>query len=159
MDYAYDECINSWLRAGEKFGNYNCLVNAQGTDCSTAYPVGCGDVIDGTTVGGSATYTSSCGSVSNTANPTAWYKFIGDGTPMQIQVMIRNTSTYDWDPNLRVLEGDSCGNLSCVAGSEYAYGFYLPRLTVNTDEGKTYYAVVGSNGTCLLYTSPSPRDA
>ncbi len=158
LDYAYDKCASTNFKAGYKFGDNSCGVIAQGSSCSDAVPLKCGDFLKGTTIGGIA-YPGDCGLDTITTYPTAWYSFVGDGAPIIVDVRIRNgTATNKWDPNLRIYEGDDCGNLTCVTGNEQGFSSINARVEFTTVEEKQYYAVVGSNGKFPAWTDTTVGD-
>lgn len=105
--------------------------------CSNAIPVGCNEIIQGTTV--SATDIGVCGFCgTHTEAPGVWYTIIGTGGLISLEV------TANFDARLNVFEF-GCDTLSCVDGNDNQGGINRSVVSFSSMEGREYFIYV--NGT------------
>lgn len=115
---------------------------ASNATCATAAPATCGQVINGTTTGGSISTAPTCDGVSITS-PGVWYSFTGSGGPMVLTTCGTNTN---FDTRLSIFTG-SCGNFTCAGSNDDYCGLQSRVELSSTVSGTTYYALVHAFGT------------
>ncbi|OAV44596.1 zinc-dependent metalloprotease [Lewinella sp. 4G2] len=105
--------------------------------CSQAIPIGCDQLIEGSTLRAASTLSDTeCGHVDGSP-PGVWYSFVGTGRPM--------TPNLCWESNyntrMAVFSGDVCGELTCVGVNSNACG-EASSVTVSTEVDAIYYVYV-----------------
>lgn len=134
--------------------------------CATALPIGCGEIVTGTTVGAAPESLGNCGTSDGSAG-AVWYVFTGTGNEI---VLTTCHAGSNYDTKLRVYTG-SCAGLVCVTGNDdfsCAFNNLYSRVSWVSTLGVDYYILVhgfsGSQGnfemglTCNAPPAPDPND-
>lgn len=110
-------------------------------ECSTAFPIACGETASGSTTDAMPDEALNCGTTIGA--PGVWYHLVGTGA------MVTATTCPDnsYDTKLNVYVGD-CGTITCVAGNDDVMGGVLCSVvTWAAQNGVSYYILVqGYNG-------------
>ncbi len=120
----------------------SCICPPVNDDCANASAIGCGQIIDGSTINANADGTlDACTGIAVTS-PGVWYTFIGTGD----QVQLSTCNSAGGDTKIHVFVGD-CVTPVCVAGNDdgCAAGF-LSSITFTTINGFAYYVLVSEFG-------------
>ncbi len=110
-----------------------------GDACSSAFPIGCGDAVTGTTIGFTDNNPSACGGAGDGASPGVWYTIVGTG-----DVITAETCGSGFDTQVAVYTG-SCAGLACVAGNDDACGLQS-RVAWPSTVGTVYYLYLDGFG-------------
>ncbi len=122
-----------------------CAGPQPGEDCATAFPINCGDVVSGSTLGASNSAIPDCQTYANTA-PDFWYTFTGTG-----QMISADLCGSAYDTRISVFEG-SCASLVCVDGNDDYCGLQS-RVDWWAESGVQYFIMVhGYNTASGAYT-------
>jgi hypothetical protein len=113
-------------------------IQGQADVCTSATLIGCGQTVNGTTVGFNPDVAPFCGT-SDGAGPGVWFRFVGNGQNVTLTLC---TSTFD--TRVRVYTG-SCGAPQCVAGNDDGCGV-RSMLTFSSQSGFNYFILVHGFG-------------
>jgi hypothetical protein len=113
-------------------------LNAQ-DGCVNALPIACGDVVNGTTVGASASDGPTCLTTVGTGG-SHWYVFTGTGDLINF-----TTAGSAYDTKIHVYTG-TCGAYTCVTGND-DFGGLQSSVDFLSALGTNYLLVVGGFGT------------
>lgn len=113
--------------------------------CDTALPVACGEVVQGSTVGGNVDNTPFCGTGST--SPGVWYTFVGTGGDVVASLCGSDGGSADYDSKLSVFTGD-CLALECIGGNDDGGGDcgLASRVEFFSNENQTYFIHVHGFG-------------
>ena len=113
-------------------------------ECVGAIPIGCGDVVAGTTIGATEDGLDPCGTYS--MGKGVWYKWVADGSVMTLSVLCPATN---YDARISVFE-ESCGSLECIGGSGNAYECFFPATFIFcSNVENTYHILVHGDGPAI----------
>lgn len=145
--------ITCWLAAFFGFALVGMNANAQGTACTSATFISCGQTVSGSTTGNNvSTGTTASAPSCNTSVGTygVWYAMIGNGQQVDLA-----TCGSGYDTKIHVYTG-SCGALTCVVGNDDACGFQS-EVSFLSSIGTIYYVLVdgflSGNGSYTLSAS------
>jgi len=110
-----------------------------GDACSSAFSIGCGQTVTGTTVGFTDSNPSACGGAGDGASPGVWYTIVGTG-----DVITAETCGSGFDTQVAVYTG-TCAGLACVAGNDDACGLQS-RVAWPSAPGTVYYLYLDGFG-------------
>jgi hypothetical protein len=133
---------------------------AEGSSCSNAIPISCGDIVTTNTASGQAQNVPECDTPLNTA-PGKWFTFEGTGEFIRISTCNPRT---EFDTKIGIFAGD-CNNLICIGGDDddpdCIGATATSTINLLSIEGETYYvyltgylASAGTAELSLECTSP-----
>jgi len=126
-----------------------------GDACSSAFSIGCGQTVAGTTVGFTDSNPSACGGAGDGASPGVWYTLVGTGDQVTAE-----TCGSGFDTQVAIYTG-SCAGLACVAGNDDACGLQSS-VSWLSSPGAVYYIYVdgfaanSGDYTLAITCSPPP---
>jgi hypothetical protein len=105
-------------------------------NCSTATLIsGCTSVQGNTAFATGDGLTSFCGTSVSATSQGVWYRFVGDGNPVEV-----NTCGSNFDTKIQVLTGP-CNSLTCIGGNDDSCSSQS-RVNFSSNFGQTYYIYV-----------------
>ncbi len=115
----------------------SCICPPANDECANAVAIGCGQLVDGTTVNANSDPSAGvdCGGIPIT-EPGVWYTFIGTGD----QITLNTCNSGGADTRISVFAG-SCGGLACVAANDDACAL-SSQITFSSVNGIAYYVMV-----------------
>ena len=136
IDVANNDDANCIISSG------NLILPFCGDTCTTAQPIACGDVVNGTTIGATEIDEPAdfCGTGGGSAG--VWYSFVGTG-----DIVTMSLCNSGYDTKIQVWEGD-CSALTCVVGIDDACGLQSEVDFLSVD-GTQYFVYVFGFGSSV----------
>jgi len=122
----------------------SCICPPSNDDCANATPIGCGVVVNGSTINATLDPTAvSCDPDNAIDAPGVWYTFIGTGD----LVNLSTCGSAGGDSKIHIFSGD-CSSPVCVTQNDdgCATGL-LSSIAFTAESGEAYYVLVSEYGT------------